>query len=37
MKITLNLGANAPSIADVIVLGTFSKKEKKGKEIKAPN
>ncbi len=38
MKITLNLGANAPSIADVIVLGTFSKKEKKGKkEVTTPS
>ncbi len=37
MKITLNLGAVAPSVADVVVLGTFTKKEKQGKkEVNVP-
>ena len=37
MKIELNLGSTAPSAADVVVLATFSKKEKKGKkEVNVP-
>jgi leucyl aminopeptidase len=37
MKIELNLGSTAPSVADVVVLGTFSKKEKQGKkEVNVP-
>lgn len=32
MKIELNLGSSAPSVADVVVLGSFSKKEKQGKK-----
>ncbi|MCR9204618.1 MAG: hypothetical protein NXH75_08585, partial [Halobacteriovoraceae bacterium] len=37
MKIELNLGSTAPSVADVVVLGTFSKKEKQGKkEVSVP-
>ena len=32
MKIELNLGSTAPIAADVVILATFSKKEKKEKK-----